>query len=73
MSSQIVNHPIHYGGEDNTYEAIKVIEAWNATFAIGNTLKYICRAGKKSDDNIEDLEKALWYLEREIKRLKDGK
>ena len=53
MSSQIVNHPIHYGGEDNTYEAIKVIEAWNATFAIGNTLKYICRAGKKSDDSIE--------------------
>ena len=31
-----VNHPPHYGGEGNPYEAIKVIEAWNANFNMGN-------------------------------------
>jgi len=39
--------PDHYGGTDNPYEAIKVIEAWNLNFSLGNALKYICRAGKK--------------------------
>lgn len=62
-----VNHPAHYGGEDNPYEAIKVIEAWNLPFCVGNTVKYLCRAGKKSDDTLlEDLKKARWYLDREI-------
>jgi len=60
-----VNHPKHYGGEDNLYEAIKVIEAWNANFNIGNVLKYISRCGKK-DVEIQELEKAAWYLNREI-------
>jgi hypothetical protein len=60
-----VNHPKHYGGEDNLYEAIKVIEAWNANFNIGNVLKYISRCGKK-DREIQELEKAAWYLNREI-------
>lgn len=36
----------HYGGADNPYVAIKVIEAWGAGFCLGNTLKYISRAGK---------------------------
>ena len=45
-----VIHPQHYGGKDNPYEAIKVIEAWGVSFNLGNTLKYISRAGKK--DNI---------------------
>lgn len=65
-----VNHPSHYGGGDNPYEAIKVIEAWNAGFNLGNTLKYISRAGKK-DFIIQDLEKAAWYLNREIDNLKN--
>lgn len=60
-----VDHPSHYGGADNPYEAIKVIEAWELGFCLGNTVKYISRAGKK-DDLIQDLEKARWYLDREI-------
>jgi hypothetical protein len=65
-----INHPEHYGG-DNTYEAIKVIEAWNLDFSLGNTIKYISRAGKKDKaKEIEDLKKALWYLDRKIKTLK---
>lgn len=64
-----INHPKHYGG-DNTYEAIKVIEAWDLDFSLGNTIKYISRAGKKDKaKEIEDLKKALWYLDRKIKTL----
>ena len=44
---EVVNHPPHYGGQDNPYEAIKVIEAWEVGFHLGNVLKYISRAGKK--------------------------
>lgn len=66
-----VNHPNHYGGEFNPYEAIKVIEAWNLGFNLGNTIKYISRAGiKDAEREIEDLEKALWYLQREINNKK---
>jgi hypothetical protein len=53
----VVNHPAHYGGADNPYEAIKVIEAWGLGFRLGNTVKYISRAGNKGDV-IEDLKKA---------------
>lgn len=63
-----VNHPEHYGG-DTTYEAIKVIEAWELGFCLGNAVKYICRAGKK-DTPLLDLEKARWYIDREITRRK---
>lgn len=68
--AETVNHPAHYGG-DTTYEVIKVIEAWelNKSFCLGNAVKYIARAGKKHDNNIEDLKKAAWYLNREIDRL----
>ena len=67
-----INHPAHYGGADNTYEAIKVIEAWNLDFCLGNVVKYISRAGKKEGNSlIQDLEKAKWYLERRIQELKD--
>jgi hypothetical protein len=66
-----VDHPEHYGGEDNPYEAIKVIEAWDLNFNLGNTVKYISRLGKKPGaDYIDDLEKALWYLQREVDNLK---
>ena len=71
MSEQ-VNHPAHYGG-DTTYEAIKVIEAWGLGFCLGNIVKYISRAGKKTEDVLTDLRKALWYLSHEIKRLEKEK
>jgi len=60
-----VDHPSHYGGEENPYEAIKVIEAWDLGFNLGNAVKYVARAGKKGD-RLEDLKKAQWYLQREI-------
>ena len=63
--SETVNHPSHYGEEDNPYEAIKVIEAWQLGFNLGNVVKYLSRAGKKGD-TLEDLRKAAWYLQREI-------
>jgi hypothetical protein len=65
-----VNHPQHYGGENNPYEAIKVIDAWELGFSLGNTVKYISRAGKKGKDKeLEDLRKALWYLQHHIETL----
>jgi len=65
-----VNHPQHYGGQDNTYEAIKVIDAWELGFSLGNTVKYISRAGKKeSDKELQDLKKALCYLQHHIETL----
>ena len=65
-----VNHPTHYGGEDNTYEAIKVIEAWGLDFCLGNVVKYISRAGKKDPNKeLEDLKKAVWYLNRRIEQI----
>ncbi len=68
---EAVNHPAHYGGADNPYEAIKVIEAWGLGFCLGNTVKYIARAGKKGS-LVEDLKKARFYLDREIGRLEKG-
>ena len=67
-----VNHPDHYGGKDNTYEAIKIIEAYDLNFSLGNAIKYIIRAGKKNSNAIEDLEKAKWYVQRQIEFL-EGK
>lgn len=67
MSEEAINHPPHYGG-DTPYEAIKVIKAWGLGFSLGNAVKYIARAGKKGGEaqRLEDLRKALWYLEDEI-------
>jgi hypothetical protein len=62
-----VDHPAHYGGAENPYEAIKVIEAWGLGFCLGNAVKYISRAGRKDPDAyVEDLRKARWYLDRQI-------
>jgi len=69
--NEMIDHPNHYGGEDNPYEAIKVIEAWELGFNLGNTIKYISRAGKKLR-TLEDLEKASWYINREINKLKNN-
>lgn len=71
MSNQ-VDHPQHYGGKDNPYEAIKVIKAWDLGFCLGNVVKYVSRAGKKDKaKEIEDLEKARWYLDERIQHLKE--
>lgn len=69
IKPEAVDHPPHYGGADNPYEAIKVIEAWQLGFCLGNCVKYISRAGKKGDA-LTDLAKAKWYLEREIEARK---
>lgn len=68
VPNEAVDHPAHYGGVDNPYEAIKVIEAWGLGFNLGNAVKYIARADKKGS-NVEDLKKARWYLDREIANL----
>jgi hypothetical protein len=70
---ETVDHPAHYGGADNPFEAIKVIEAWGLGFCLGNTVKYLSRAGKKDGaSRLEDLKKSRWYLDREIARLESG-
>lgn len=69
---EAVDHPAHYGGADNPYEAIKVIEAWGLGFCLGNTVKYLARAGKKGAA-LEDLKKAAWYLNRHIEAMERTK
>lgn len=69
---QNVNHPAYYGGKDNPYETIKVIEAWGLddNFDLGNTIKYISRAGKKDKACLlQDLMKAQFYLNHEVEKL----
>jgi len=67
---EAIDHPNHYGGAGNPYEAIKVIEAWDLGFCLGNVVKYISRAGKKPGEAVlKDLKKARWYLDREISRI----
>lgn len=65
-----VNHPGHYLSPRGM-EAIDVIEEFGLGFHLGNSVKYILRAGKK-DSYIQDLEKAVWYLEREIERVNNA-
>jgi len=61
-----VDHPDHYN--QGSIEVIDAIEDWKLNFHLGNAVKYIARAGKKDPaKKIEDLKKALWYVERQIK------
>lgn len=62
-----VNHPDYY--KHGGVEAIDAIEAWGLGFHLGNVVKYIARAGCKTADGLQDLRKAAWYLDREIKRI----
>lgn len=69
-----INHPKHY--TDGKYEVTDFIEEKGLGFHLGNTVKYICRAGKKDPDKkIEDLKKAYWYLSRyrDLKQAKELK
>ena len=64
-----VNHPSHYCGK---IEVIDFILDRGADYLLGNVLKYVSRAGKKSPDTeIQDLEKARWYLDKKIELLKE--
>ena len=69
--NDIVNHPSHY--TDGKIEVIDYIEDKEFNYHLGNAIKYISMAGKKGDYTT-DLKKAIWYLDREIKRheLDDG-
>ena len=63
-----VNHPKHYTSHPGKIECIQVTEHLN--FCIGNAIKYLWRAGlKENNSDIQDLKKAVWYIEREIARL----
>ena len=64
--SDPVHNPSHY--KSGGIEAIDVIEAFELGFHLGNVVKYVLRAGRKGDA-LEDLEKAAWYLDREIDKL----
>lgn len=67
-NSDTVNHPSYYQGK---IEVIDFIEDKKLGFNLGNCIKYISRAGKKNPDKLlEDLEKARWYLDREISQVK---
>lgn len=63
MNNDIINHPAHY--TDGKFETIAAIESWRLGYHLGNAVKYISRAGKKSKDTeLEDLRKARWYIKR---------
>lgn len=64
-----INHPAHY--MTGKIEVVEFIEDQKLPYHRGNAVKYVCRAGKKNQKTeIEDLEKAIWYLKREVELLK---
>lgn len=67
VQTNVISHPPHY--THSSIEPINVIEAWGLGFHLGNCLKYLARCEHKGRP-IEDLEKARWYLDREIERRK---
>lgn len=67
MTFDPVNKPSHYA-EGRQFETIEVIEDWKLSYRLGNCVKYISRAGRKGDRR-QDLEKAAWYLQREIEAI----
>ena len=67
MTNDPVNHPPHYTGHPSGVECIQITEHYN--FNVGNAIKYLWRAGLKTQSPIEDLRKAAWYINREIQRL----
>jgi hypothetical protein len=68
MTNDPVNHPAHYTSHPSGIECIQVTEHFN--FCIGNAIKYLWRNGlKDGNSNIQDLKKAVWYINREIQTL----
>jgi len=71
MLNDPVNHPSHY--TDGKIEVIDFIEDKGLCYHLGNAVKYIARAGKKDPGKtVEDLQKAVWYLNRYIEKLKEN-
>lgn len=70
VHTDMVNHPSHYTSHPSGVEVIQITEHMN--FCLGNAIKYIMRAEHKGKQ-IEDLKKAVWYINREIERLQGGK
>ena len=64
---EMVDHPSHY---NQGIETIEYIESWSMNFNTGNVIKYVTRAGYKNNQ-LEDLKKAMWYLQREIDRIEN--
>lgn len=65
-----VNHPSHYTSDPSGIECIEITRHRN--FNIGNAIKYLWRSGIKDESTqIEDLQKAIWYINDEIKRLQN--
>lgn len=65
-----INHPPHY--TDGKIEVADFIADKNLNFFRGNVVKYMCRAGKKAgEDELRDLQKAVWYLDREVERVQE--
>ncbi len=64
-----VNHPSHYNS--GKFEVIDFIDDQGLNFELGNAVKYISRAGKK-DDYVQDLQKAIWYINRHIDLIDSG-
>lgn len=73
-TEDLVDHPDHYGGSDNPYEVIKVLDAWGfgVPFALASAIKYIARHGKKpGEDAVRDLKKSRWYLDWVVAKLEE--
>ena len=76
MAGDNVNHPKHYNSHPSGIECIDIVQHYD--FSVGNAIKYCWRAGLKpemslteKEKEIEDLEKAIWYLKNKIKMLKE--
>ena len=67
----VVSHPQPYQVADMTYEPIKVINAWGLNFNIGSAVKYLARY-KKKFNAVEDLKKAIFYIQDEINHLENN-
>ena len=65
--NNLIEHPTHYTQHPSGIECIEITEHFN--FTLGNAIKYIWRSGLKSSNAVEDLQKAAWYIQREIQRL----
>lgn len=67
----MINHPPHYNQHPSGVECITITQEFS--FNLGNVIKYVWRAGLKGNEKTQDLQKARWYLDKEIKRLKSEK
>lgn len=66
-----VDHPAHYNKHPSGIECIEIVRHF--TFNIGNAIKYLWRAGLKTNDPCQDLEKAIWYIQDELARVRGTK